>query len=319
MDQSDDASGDVTGLSISEAADRVAAREDRPDRETVRTVLAEVAVDRVVSEDGITELVSDASMAVSSAGDRAEYAIVQVEAVDDAASDAPDLDTVGSRLDALESRAESVDARASALTERFREARERHGDGAPVFEVAREFRDLRSDADALHADAQGLAADADEVERWLDSHETRVAELSADADAIAEGLADLDAAADRLDDPAVIGADEPDPATQWFALTQRQRVNELVVADARAELADVRSWAEQAGEDTADLDDLEARLDDLETRRERLGERLDDLAQPAWRDRYGEAVSAVEATLDEFEPPVDFGAVQAALEEHGPA
>jgi hypothetical protein len=102
-------------------------------------------------------------------------------------------------------------------------------------------------------------------------------------------------------------------------VTQRQRVNELVVADARAELADVRTWAERAGEETADIDGLADRLDDLESRRERLGDRLDDLARPAWREQYGEALSAVEATLDEFEPPVDFGAVQAALDDHGPA
>jgi len=318
MDQTDDASGDVTGLSLSEAADRIAAREDRPDRETVRTVLAEVAVDRIVSEDGITELESDTSMAVSNAEGRAEYATMRVDEVEAAAADAPDLETVGARLDEFAARAESVESRALDLADRLHELIHRREYSESVYEYVRDLRDLGQDADALHGDAQQLATDADEFERWLDGHATRVAELSGDVNAIAAAFDDLEAAADRLEDPDVIGADEPDPATQWFAVTQRQRVNELVVADARTELADVRTWAEQAGEETADLDEIADRLDDLEVRRERLGERLDDLAQPAWRERYGEAVSAVEDTLDEFEPPVDFGAVQAALEEYGP-
>ncbi|WP_424018127.1 halo transducer protein [Halorientalis pallida] len=319
MEQDDDASGDVTGLSLREAAERIAARDDRPDEETVRTVLAEVAIDRIVSEDMITELESDTSMAVSNAENRAEYATMRVDEAEAAAADAPDLETVAARLDGFAARAESVESRARDLADRLHELVHQREYSESVYEYVRDLRDLGQDADGLHGDAQQLATDADELERWLDSHETRVAELSADVGAIEAAFDDLEAAADRLEDPEVIGEDEPDPATQWFAVTQRQRVNGLVVADARAELADVRTWAERAGEGTAELADIADRLDDLESRRERLGDRLDDLARPAWREQYGEALSAAEDTLDEFEPPVDFGAVQAALDDHGPA
>lgn len=319
MDQTDDASGDVTGLSLSEAAAQVAARDDRPDEATVRPVLAAVAVDRIVSEDGITELEADASLAVSNAEGRAEFAAVQVDEVEDAAADAPDLDTVASRLATFHARAESVESRATDLSERLHELVHRREYSESVYEYVRDLRDLSTDADALHGDAHMLTTDADEFERWLDSHGTRVAELSADVNAIEAAFDDLDAAADRLADPDAVGEDGPDPATRWFALTQRQRVNELVVADARVELTDVRTWADRAGDDTAALDALEDRLDDLETRRERFGDRLDDLARPDWREQYDGALSAVEATLAEFEPPVDFGAVQAALDDHEPA
>ncbi|RXK51637.1 halo transducer protein [Halorientalis pallida] len=317
MEQDDDASGDVTGLSLAEAAERIAARDDRPDEATVRTVLAEVAIDRIVSEDMITELESDTSLAVSNAENRAEFAAMRVDEVEAAAADAPDLETIRARLEGFGARAESVETRARDLADRLHELIHRREYSDSVFEYVRDLRDLGQEADTLHGDAQQLASDADEFERWLDGHATRVAGLSADVNAISAAFDDLEAAADRLEAPAVIGADEPDPATQWFAVTQRQRVNELVLADARTELADVRTWADREGEDTAELDEIADRLDALESRRERLGERLEDLARPAWRDQYGDAVSAVETTLAEFEPPVDFGAVQAALDDHG--
>lgn len=313
MDRADDGDGDVTGLSLSEAAERIAGRDGRPDAETVRTVLAEVAVDRVVSEDGVTELVSDASMAVSNACDRAEFAVVRADDVADAAADAPALDTVRVRLDSIESRAESVESRSADLTARLQATLDSREDG--LYEYVRDLRDLRGDADALHGAAQQLATDVDEFERWLDGHDARVSDLEADVGAVEGALADLEAAADGLVDPEPVDGDAPDPATRWFATTQRQRVNGLVLADARAELADLRTWADREGADTDRLDGLDDRLDDLEADRERLGERLADLARPDWRDRYGAALDATEATLAAFDPPVDFGAVQAALEE----
>jgi hypothetical protein len=319
MEQADDASDDVTGLSLAEAADRIAARDNRPDATTVRTVLAEVAEDRVVTNDGIDEFVSDASLAVSNAENRTEFAVMRVDDVTDAAADAPDLGTIAGRLDSLTTRAQSVESRATDLSERLQSIIARRKDGGSLYDYVRDLRDLGEDADALHGAAQQLAADADEFEHWLDGHAARVAELDADIGTIEGSFDDLEAAADRLAESDSTGEDEPDLATQWFAVTQRQRVNGLVIADARAELADVRSWADREGEPTGELDALADRLDDLDVRRERLGDRLDDLAQPAWRERYGEAVAAVEETLAEFEPPVDFGAVQAALDDHEPA
>ncbi|WP_299269986.1 hypothetical protein [Halorientalis sp.] len=319
MDQANDASGDVTGLSLSEAAAQVAARDDRPDEETVRTVLAEVAFDRIVSEDRITELESDTSMAVSNAEGRAEFAAMRVDEVEEAATDAPDLETVSARLDAFDARADSIESRARDLADRLHDLVHRREYSDSVYEYVRDLRDLGTDADAAHGDAQRLATDADEFERWLDSHATRITGLSTDVAAIESTFDDLETAADRLANPEAIGEDEPDPATQWFALTQRQRVNELVVADARVELADVRTWAERAGDDTTDLDDLGERLADLELRREQFGDRLDDLARPDWREQYDEVISAVDDTLAAFEPPVNFGAVQAALDDLGPA
>jgi hypothetical protein len=111
---------------------------------------------------------------------------------------------------------------------------------------------------------------------------------------------------------------DADPAVGWIDATFRHRAVGLLFADLRAELADLRTMAErQASADAvADVDDLDGRLAALEDRWAALGDRLDDLARPSWHDRFDDRLTALEGALDGFEPPVDWGRVQAALDEH---
>ncbi|MFC7047116.1 hypothetical protein ACFQH6_18500 [Halobacteriaceae archaeon GCM10025711] len=110
-----------------------------------------------------------------------------------------------------------------------------------------------------------------------------------------------------------------DDGRAWLDVAFQHRVQRLVLADVRAELADLRTWADR--EDIADEERtaaVESRLDDLESRLAAADDRLDDVARPEWRERFGDRLSAFEAALDGFEPPVDWADVQAAVDEHRP-
>jgi hypothetical protein len=93
-------------------------------------------------------------------------------------------------------------------------------------------------------------------------------------------------------------------------------VDDLLLSDLRAELADLRTWAEREGGPAAPLSRAETRLDSLSERATGLRDWLDALADPAWRDRFGDRVTDFKATVGDRDPPISWVNVQAALEEH---
>lgn len=194
-----------------------------------------------------------------------------------------------------------------------------------------------------------LEADVDSLESALDDLAEAVEGTLGDGDA--PDTAGRSAAADpdpSDGDESPDPSDGPDAGAVWLDATFRHRVTGLLLPDVRAELADLRRMAarEDAGghgagdadpgesdavddvppaddHDTGDnrdhrdrLDDLQDRLDDLDGRRAHLGERLDDLARSAWRERYGDRLADFEDALEEFDPPVRWGEVQTAVDRH---
>ena len=319
QDEGDGTDG-IAGLSLSDAVDTVVARDDTPDRETVRSVLATVTEDGVVRQDAIDSALADASMAVSNAESRAEMAAVALADVRKLLPDVPELDAVQARVDAFEADVAAVEERASDLGASLQDLVARKDEPAALYDVAAGIDRLTRDAGTVHATADELQTDLESFEQWLTDADYRRRELDRDVDVIEQSLATLDENVDELatiatgDRDQSVTADEL--AATWLDLAVSHRVRELGLADARAELADLRTWAADASVDEAYGDDIEARLDDLDEQWATLEEQLAEIAEPAWRDRFDERLNAIETTLDGFEPPIDFSAVQAALEEH---
>ncbi|MFC7136423.1 hypothetical protein ACFQRB_07515 [Halobaculum litoreum] len=140
--------------------------------------------------------------------------------------------------------------------------------------------------------------DAEEFERWIASPSARHDEFDAD-------LAELTGAVDRLEADAESLTDDPD-ADVWFDCTLRRRALALQVADLRAEAAELETVAERLGDDPDTVADrLSATRDDLDDLDARLASVAADLAaaeRDAWRDRYGDRLSAFEATVDDADP-----------------
>ncbi|WP_436925598.1 halo transducer protein [Halosimplex amylolyticum] len=331
-DATDGASLD--GLALDEAVERVLAREGERDPGTVRTALEYVVEDGVVSGAAVEEALKATSKLVATAETRTELARIALDDAREAAEPVADLPTVAARLDRFEAEVTAVEERAAALGEAVQSVVEDREDPDARFAVADGIRQIEARSRAVQRDADDLQFDLEEFERWLDSHDARVSTLAEDVDALASSL---DALAEAVDDLAA-GIEGPGGgpadgdangdadgsgagvARAWFDATLRVGVIGLTVDDLRAELGDLRTWADredEAASDTAPdggLADLDARLADIEARGVALDDRLDDLATPDWRDRFGDRIDGFERDLDDLAPPVEWRAVERALE-----
>ncbi|WP_459193721.1 halo transducer protein [Halosimplex sp. J119] len=315
------AAGSLDGLSLDKATERVVARECDRDPETVRAALEYVADDGVVSAEAVEETLKSTSKLVTTAETRTELARIALDDAREAAESVADVPAVASRIDRFEAEVSAVEDRAAALGDSLQSVVADRTGPETRFAVADGIRRIENRSRSVQREADDLQFDLEAFERWLGSHEARVASLEEDVDALASSLDDLAAAVDDLADETADDETDVDAtsARAWFDATLRVRVIDLTVADLRAELDDLQTLADR--EDEADgesgngLADLEARLDDVDERRAGLTDRLDGLATPAWRDRYGDRIDGFERDLDALAPPVEWGAVQRALEE----
>jgi hypothetical protein len=306
---------EVFGRPAEEAAAALAGP-DGPDEATVAETLELLVEDGVVSRDRLDEAVAGLSKVVSTPETRVEVAEREVESAREAAADVADLPAVAHRLDGFDARLAAVEADVEALGPRLSEIVDRAGDPAAVYEVARDVRRLTEDANAAQMAADEIRDDAEQTKRWVRSAAFRHHEFGQEVEAVAEAVDGLERAADWLAgdaEEAPEGVDPDAPAACWADATVSARVNDLLVTDLRAELDDVRTLdGDDAGDD---IDDHADHLDDVAARRDRIAARLDDAADPAWRDAHGDRVDRAEETLSAFDPPVDWGAVRAALDD----
>jgi uncharacterized protein YhaN len=316
----------IVGLPVEDAAAAVAA-DGGPDPETARAVLSEVAVDGVVTREGVDEAIAHLAKVVSTPETRAEFAAISLADAREAAVEAgvDDVDAVASRLATFEARLDAVEADVAALGADLQALLARSEDPESVYDVAADVRRLTTEANETQRAADELGVDVEEFEEWLDSHEARVEDVADDVDAVAGSVDELSAVAARLagvDDGGDV--DVADPELAWADATLRRRLLDLLAADVRADLADVRTLAArtddgdaaaEAAEAGVGVDDLSNRLDGLDDDLATVRDRLDAAAEPAWRERHGDAIEAFEADLDGVEPPVDWATVQAALNE----
>jgi division protein CdvB (Snf7/Vps24/ESCRT-III family) len=309
----------IAGRPLDDAVEAVVAEDDVRDPSEVRGTLSHVTDEEgMVTTDAVDEALSYLSNVVSTPETRAELAAIELSDAREAAEPVADLDTVGARLDAFTARLDAVETR---LPELGADLRTLIDDAAhdDVYETAAEIRRLTVAANRVQGAADELQVDIEEFERWLADPDVRFEAFAEELDALDGSLADLADAVESVADAergehAVDGAE---PAVAWADAALRHRSVGPLFPDLRAELADLRTWNDREGIDAADrAAELGRRLDDLHDRWRATGDRLDDVARPAWRERFGDRLSAFETTLDALEPPVDWGAVQTELDEH---
>ena len=330
----------IVGLSIDDAADVLVAADETRDRDAVGRALSYVVEDGVVTENGVDEALSHLSKVVSTPETRAELAAIELADAREAAVPVADLDTVQARLDAFEERLDAVESRVAELGAELQTlvAADDPSDAEERYERAVGIQQLTRGANDTQRAADELQVDVEEFQRWLADPERRYDEIGEGLDALDESLTDLagvvdDVAAgsdggtaagssdgtDAEEDDGARRDGETDPAAAWADAALRHRAVGLLFPDLRAELADLRTMDEGNGVD-ADVRDraaeVDARLDDLRERWRAIGDRLDDGARPAWRERYSDRVAGFEEAIDTVEPPIDWGAVQAELDEH---
>lgn len=292
----------LAGMPIGDVIAAVADGDDR-DPDTVRAALDPVAEDGVVTRAAVETTVSDTSKLVATAETRVELAGIAYDDATAAAEPVDDLAVVAARLDAYRDRLADVERQAADLTDDLR---------APVFDDPDAVYELAVDLRAVAGNAQAVARRADELsfdlegfEAWLGSPDRRYDELGEDVDLVEESLEELSTVA-----AALPGSETP--AVDWADATMRARVLSLLVADLRAELTDLRTWADREG--GAFRAGFAKRVESTERRVAELLDTLDERADPAWRDRFGADLAAFAEDLAAFEPPVDWDRVQGALE-----
>ena len=315
---------ELAGLPIERAVDIVGTADADPGE--LRETLAIVAEDGVVSRAAVDDALANASMVVTTAETRVELAGDKLDNARAAAPSTADLAFVSDRVDNFDTRLGHIETRADDLGAALQEVVSMKADG-DLYEIARRIRRLTNAATELQQAADDLQLELDSFEAWLTDADRRVDELTADIDALADSLSELSDVVDQLEARGTGDADddgddaENDPesetASRWAAAMVRHRVLSLLLTDLRAELTAIQTWAER--EAVTSPSGIEPRLDEIQDDHTALGERLTACADPEWRARFDEQLTALEEALTEMEPPVVWADVDAAVAEHRPA
>lgn len=309
---SDDDSASLDGLPVERAATSVTGAEDRFDE--IRETLAIVARDGVVRRAAVDDAVANASMVVTTAETRVELAADELESARATATPVSDLDLVTVRIDDFDARFAAIEDRADDLGDAVQEVLAMREDG-DLYEIAQRIRRVTNAATEVQRAADDLQFELDSFEEWLSDANRRTEELTADVDALAESVDELDDIAETLaGDHSHL---QREPARTWAAAMVRHRVTALMIADLRAELETLRTWAERVG--GTPPSDVGPRIETVQASHAAVGERLTASAEPEWTDRYDDRLTALDEALDEMEPPVPWAEVEAVTEEHRPA
>ncbi|MFB9810179.1 hypothetical protein [Haloarcula sebkhae] len=289
------------------AVDDVVAAEDVA-RETARATLSRVAEDGVITIDAFEAALSETAKVLSTAETRTELAVSALDDARAAAEPVANLAVVQTRLDDLAAEVdaatadlETVQAALGAITGR---------DTGVTYTAVREMRDVYEDASSVQGRADEVQVALAEFETWVTDEDERAAGVHADVDDLA---AAVDALEDSVEDVMVDG-----DAAAWADTAIQRASLALFVRDLRAELDTLRSWP-VATDGDPDWDAVAERIDALDERVTDMASSLERAGQPAWRDRHGASVDAVEQALSDWQPPVDWAAVQSELDDLRPA
>jgi hypothetical protein len=293
------------GVSVADVVEAV----DGVDPERIEALLDPVTDDGVVTRGAIDTTVSDTSKRLATAETRIELAGNAYEDAAAVADPVADIPAVGTRLDAFKERLADVESRIPELRPDLSTPDDIHRRPTAVYEFAVLIQEtVTATGDAVEA-AEDLSTDVERFQSWLEQPDRRYDAFAEDLSLVEESIDELEATIDGI-------PDDDDPAARWAAATMRVRVLLLLVADLRAEHRDLRLLADRS--DDPFRTELGERLDGVEERVAEVESAIDDVADPAWEERFAADLAALDEKLAAFEPPVDWGAVERALEAHRP-
>ena len=294
------------GVSVADVVEAV----DGVDPERIEALLDPVTDDGVVTRGAIDTTVSDTSKRLATAETRIELAGNAYEDAAAVADPVADIPAVGTRLDAFKERLADVESRIPELRPDLSTPDDIHRRPTAVYEFAVLIQEtVTATGDAVEA-AEDLSTDVERFQSWLEQPDRRYDAFAEDLTLVEESIDELAATIDGIPD------DADDPGGRWAAAAMRARVLSLLAADLRAEHRDLQLLANRR--DAPFRTELGERLDGVEERVAEVESAIDDVADPVWEERFAEDLAALDEELATFEPPVDWGAVERALEAHRP-
>lgn len=289
---------------LDELVEDVADRTDE-DSESIRRWLDPFTDDGTVTPGAIESSVTDVAQVLATAETRVDLATRAHDDATDAADEAPDLAVVDARRRGFEERLDGLRADVEGLAEELEDARGAFDSPMDVYRAAVDLHEITTDAQEIVRVAHDLETDLEAFEAWLGSANRRHDGLVDDVEAAEESAAAVAETADELR-----RADDAETERLFDATVQR-RVLELVLADLRAEAADLRTWADREGHSFPG--DIEERIDAVEDEVTATADALAD--RPARDDGFDERIDALEAELSAIEPPVSWERVDEAVAE----
>lgn len=326
QEESNGQSPPISKLPLDDAVEKVHSNDPTVDMELVRTALNHVEEDGTVDWDTVPSKVEELADELSEAQSRTDRTVEVFERVIEVPEPVSDLSIVSSRIEVFESEVEDLESRVEDLWDDLQDLEERSSDRSDLFQIARRIEEIQDEANGIQSTADEIVSDLEAFEDWLEQPETRIQSILDDVDAIEQSIQaqidtvdQLENLQDRVSDSDSGKIDfELLVHVGWFDANIQRRVLELVLEDARCELADLQRWYENEGRDFDRHDEIHSRLGELEADLDSLTNDLDELSQPSWIDQYDDRLSAVETALDQFEPPVEWSHVRSAVREYRP-
>ena len=289
---------------LDELVDDVADRTGE-DPESVRTWLNPFTDDGSVTPEAVEATVTDVSQILATAETRVDLATRTVEDASDAVADVPDLEIVRVRQNAFEERLADLRSDVEGLGEELSGAANDLDSPVDIYEAAVDLHEVTTDAQRIVRVAHDLETELEAFEAWLNSATRRHDAFVDDVEAAEESATGV---AETVE--SVRAADDPEPE-RWFEAIVQNRVLEVVVADLRAEAADLRAWADDEGHSFPA--DAEKRIGGVA---DRVAANADALAEgPSLDGRLGERLDTLEAELSAVEPPVAWARVDETVAE----
>jgi hypothetical protein len=290
-------------IPVDDLVETVVDRTDE-DPDAIRRALDPFVDDGIVAAEAIESTVSDVSQILATTETRIDLASRAYEDASAAADDAPDLDAVSVRLERFADRLSDLRDRRDDLGVVLGEASDPPDTPEGIHASAVDLRETAAEAQRLVRVADDLATELERFEAWVGSADRRRRAFETDLADAEESLDSLSTTVRDLD------ADEPSPDRLFDAVVQAEVLG-LVVADLRAEAADLDEWAER--EDASFPEELHERVDETERERAALAATLETRRAATSDDRVDERIEAVVADLDAFDPPVAWGRVEETI------
>jgi len=303
---------------IATVRERAAARDDNDAAEHVLAAIEDRAEDGRITADAMAdwhrtcrEERQSTADDVAAAADRLDGIRTSLDPADREGNQVQArFDEYGDHLDAMRSEL-------SAAADRLAETTARPESPVAVYEAAER---LRQSQGQIHEVAHGLHhldEEFDIFETWLDDPAARIDDLGEEMAGFERYLDNTENLLSRLETGQT---GTTDPFDAWLAAYHLQRMMTLVFGELRTDIAELETWLErQEGEYEEEVAALRDQFDALAERHDGCSKRLDAAAVEVEgferkRAEVADSLDEFESKLDEYEPPVDWAAVEGLVQ-----